>query len=163
MSFRPRTVTQTYKKVLFFAGASHAAGVVIHNVLSTGVDSIAQGQVSPTDPNVATGSVISYIEIQHASANIAAAVANFIDVAIQYTNTGQAPIDPRGVGGGAQRNQVMHLQLFSVGQGQNSNRVFRFKVPAKYQRVRESSSWFFSVVGSAIWSDAIQVIYKTRR
>lgn len=156
------TVVQSYKKVLNFAPASHAAAGNIHNVIMTGVDSVAAGQTGPTDQNVPTGSLVKYIEIQHSFVNLVS-VASFMHIAIQRTHSGQVPIAANAVGGNPQRNQVMHLQMVNLGADQNGNRKYGFKIPKKYQRVREGDNWVFTVVCDTIWTDALQVIFKFYR
>lgn len=155
-------VIQSYKKVLNFAPISHAAAAVVQDVIVTGVDSAAMGQTGVTDPNVPTGSVIKFIEIQY-SANNLVNTSSFLHLAVQYTNAGQTPLSPNVVGGNPQRNQVFWQMLISLGLNQNQNRVIKFKIPPKYQRIREGTSWFVSQTGTAIWTKAIQVIYKAYR
>lgn len=158
----PRPVTQSFKKVLNFAPASHPAATAIPLALSTGTDSTAAGQTSPTDAAVPTGSKISYIEIQFSTVNLIS-VASFVWVTIQQLHSTQSAIGSRVVGGNTQRNQV-HLQMQYVqGANQNSNHLIRFRVPAKYQRVREGSSWIINYESDTIFTSAVQVIYKFTR
>ncbi len=158
----PRAVIQSFKKVLNFAGTSHVSNTVIQFPLSDGTDSVAAGQTGPIDPQVPTGSVIKYIEIQYSFVNLTS-VSQMTHVAIQKLHAAQALVDPRLVGGNPQRNQVFFQQLFMVGKDQNSNHVYRFKVPKKYQRVREGDRWFFTVISDQVFSDALQCIYKFYR
>lgn len=156
------SVIQSYKKVLNFAPASRPAYTLIDFKLTGGVDGAAAAQTSPTDSNVPTGSVVKYIEIQYSVLNLAA-VACFQNATIQRLDSGQLPIDPRSVGGNPQRNQVLHQDLKCISTLTNVNRILRFKIPKKYQRVREGSSWYFSVITDAVTTDACQVIYKFYR
>ncbi len=156
-----KPVIQSYKKVLHFVNASFGAGFT-NEFVATGVDSVAAGQTSNIDPNVPTGSIIKYIEFQFAAANISSTTC-FINCTIQYLLAGQSAVDPNLVGGSAQRNQVLHMDLFSVGINQNSLHKFRFKIPKQFQRMRESRKWLLSWRTSASINRELQVIYKFYR
>ncbi len=160
-SMRPRQVVQSYKKVILHASASFTAGFQ-QEVMSTGVDSVAAGQTSATDVNVPTGAVITNMEIQFAAANVAAA-ACFINANVQYVQNNQTLQDPDTIGGNPQRNQVLYTKLYSVGEGQNSTFIIKFKIPKKFQRVREGMSWLFVWNNSASITRKMQVIYKFYR
>lgn len=161
-SSRTSAPVQSFKKILNFAPASHAAATTINRVLVTGVDSVAAGQTSPTDSQVPTGSVIKQIEIQFAAQNLVN-IAAFLHVCIQHLRTGQAALAPNVIGGNAQRNQVFYQDLKSVGQNQNVNMKLRFKIPKKFGRVREGDTWNFTHLTDQIVTDAVQVIYKFYR
>ncbi len=156
-----RPVTKTYKKVLTFAPASHPAVTKIDFPLVLGVDSISPGQGGVTDATVPTGSIIDYIEINYSFINITGG-ADFMSICIQQTLVGQTTLDPRVVGGNMQRNQVFHQEIFSMGNDQNGNRVYRFKIPKRFQRVREGMAWTFTALNSGTFSDNCQVIYKIK-
>lgn len=159
---RPRSVVQTFKKVLNVAPASHAAAGTFSQALSVGQDSVAAGQTTAQDANVPTGSIITEFVIQYSFVNLVA-IASFMHWSIQRIESGQGTIAPNAVGGDPQRNQV-HLQgQVCLGQNQNGNREIRFKVPKKYQRVKEGSQWVFRSTCDTIWTDALQVIYKFSR
>ncbi len=158
----PRPVIQSFKKVLNFAPISQSAGSTITRVLVDGTDSVAAGQTGVTDSDVPTGAIIKYIEIQWAVNNLVN-TSCFMNMTIQLLHSGQFAISPLVVGGNPQRNQVYHQQLFSIGQSQNSNHIYRFKVPKRVQRVREGDLWVFAHNGSAIHTDSMQVIYKFYR
>ncbi len=159
----PRQVIQSFKKVINIAPISRVGGTPVSLNLSVGTDSVAAGQIGPTDAAVPTGAIITSFNIQCGVANVAAAVANFFSFSIQQLRFGQLFVDPRTIGGSSQRNQVFHQSLFSVGEGQNKTWVMQFRIPKKYQRVREGDVWTFNRVGSATWSENIQVIYKFYR
>lgn len=159
---RTRSVIQSYKKVLNFAPASHAAGAQAIFTLTNGVDSIAAGQTSVADGNIPTGSVVKFIEIQFSTVNLIS-VASFMHLTIQQVHSGQSAIAGNAVGGNPQRNQVFHQEMLSLGQDQNNNRKVRFMIPKKFQRVREGDRWQWTVTCDTIWTDALQVIYKFYR
>lgn len=158
-SSRMAPVIQSYKKVINSAPASRAAATDITIFMTAGKDSVAAGQTSVTDPDVPTGSVIKYIEIQYCVTNLVA-ISAFFNITIQLVHSGQSPVSPLTVGGSPQRNQVFFQQLFSVGKEQNSTHVYRFKIPKKFQRVREGDSWLFTTNGSVVYTDAMMIIYK---
>lgn len=158
----PRSVVQSYKKVINYAPTSQPAATTLNYIAVTGQDSVAAGQTGVTDTNVPTGSVVKYIEIQYSVTNLVA-IASHQFVSIQLQLSGQSVVDPQAVGGTAQRNQV-HFQLqFNIGKDQNSNHIFRFKVPKKYQRVREGMIWNFAAKGDTVHTGAVQMIYKFYR
>ncbi len=161
-STRMAPVIQSYKKVLNFAPISRVSGTTFSDDLSLGVDSVPAGQTGVTDPQVPTGSVIKFFEIQWALGNVSGG-NNFFHVTIQKVHTGQGSVAPDVIGGSPQRNQVFFQSLFQIGTDQNGSRVYRFKVPKRFQRVRDGDSWRFVRKGSATFTEAIQVIYKFYR
>ncbi len=157
-----RPVVQSMKYVVNYAEASRSASTNVSFTASTGKDLISAGQGSAVGRDVPTGSIIKYIEFQYVAVNLVA-VALFIHSAIQLTRSSQAVIDPRVVGGDDQRNQVFHQDLFSCGKEQNVNRVYKFRVPKSFQRVREGDNWTLVTNGSQIHTSACQIIYKYYR
>lgn len=158
----PRTVVQSFKKVINIAPASEAAGAQAQNI-SIGTDSVAAGQTTAVDAAVPTGAVIKSITIQASYANLVA-VASFTHWSIQRLHSGQATNVPaNAVGGNPQRNQVMKQGLVSIGKEQNRDIRITFKVPAKYGRVREGDFWQFVTFNSAITTAVYQFIYKFYR
>lgn len=155
-------VIQSYKKVLSPGPASHAAATQIDTTISNGVDSVAAGQTSATDPDVPVGAVIKYIEIQYSVQNLVS-IACTQWMSIQRTHTGQSNLAPFAVGGSPQRNQTHYQLVRMLGNDQNNNMTLRFKVPSKFQRVREGDKWIFSVYADAIVTDVAQIIYKFYR
>lgn len=156
-----RPVIQSYKKVLHFVNASFSAGFQSERIV-IGVDSVAAGQLSNTDSQVPTGSVIKYMEVQFAVHN-SVETPCFINCTLQYTLPGQTALDPNTVGGNNQRNQVLHMDLFSVGALQNSTHKFKQKIPKGMQRIREGTSWFITWRNSATVNREVQMIYKFYR
>ncbi len=157
-----KAVIQSYKKVINHAPASTAAGVNRDMILVTGVDSVAAGQTSVTDSSVPTGAIVKFIDIKLVVGN--STLANvFCHVAIMYTLTGQGVVSPLTVGGSALRNQVLHQDMFAVQQSQNTNKLYRFKIPKQFQRVREGRVWRIIVNADLLTSSAVQAIYKFYR
>ncbi len=158
----PRAIVQSYKKVLNFAPASRGTAKQDFQIV-LGVDSLAAGQTGPTDSAVPTGAVITSILFQSVFANLAA-VSDIINWSVQRLVSGQAAtVTPNVVGGDDQRNQVMHLDLLSAGDGQNLRHTFLFKVPKGMQRVREGDQWFVTYISTANTTHSMQVIYKFYR
>ena len=157
----PRQVIQSQKVVLNEAPqslmiGSHENGIVL------GKDDFAGGQSGPTDDSVPTGAVVKYFEIQFSvsqpeTANI------FMWMSIQHLRTGQVSIAANTVGGSPQRNQVHFQKMVHMGNDQNMNLVFRFKIPKKYQRVREGDRWVFAFTIDGVVTAAMQTIYKYYR
>ncbi len=156
-----RPVIQSYKKVLNFAQASFTAGFQ-NELLVNGADSTAAGQTSATDATVPTGALVKFVEFQLAINNSVASPL-YINVSLQYKNAGQTFQDPNAIGGNAQRNQVLHQELFSVGQDQNSTHKFKWKIPGKFQRIREARQWSVTWSCSASCNREAQCIYKFYR
>ncbi len=154
----PRPQIHTYKKVLNFLEASVAAGFQ-GELMVSGVDSVALGQTTNIDGKVPTGSRVKYIEAQLVISNLVS-VHCYINVCLQYTVTGQSVIDPQAVGGNQQRNQVLHQELYSVGADQNSTHKFKFKIPPRFQRLREGMKWELVWSNNQTVNRAVQVIYK---
>ncbi len=161
-SMGPRAVIPSYKKVLNDAPASRTPATNITLNLAKGVDSLAAGQTGPIDADVPTGCVIKFFEIQWSFANLSGGNC-FIHTTIQKLRANQGGIAPNVVGGNPQRNQVFHQTMRSIGTDQNGNAVLRFKVPRMFQRMREGDVWQFSRTGTAVFTDALQVIYKFYR
>ncbi len=156
-----RPVIQSFKKVIFRVNASFSAGFQTEQI-AIGVDSVAAGQTSVTDPNVPTGSIIKFIEVQFAVHN-SVETPCFVNCTLQYIYGSQAVIDPNAVGGNNQRNQVLHMDLFSVGALQNSTHKFKFKIPKQFQRLREGMEWQLAWRNSATVNRELQIIYKFYR
>lgn len=160
--YRGKAPIQSFKKVLNYAGASRGASAIIDFTIVTGVDSVAAGQTSVTDTQVPTGATVKYFDITYGDSNLVA-VSYFNHKTIQLVHSGQTRIDPRTVGGDPQRNQVFYQRLDMLGKEQNGTYRIRFKVPPRFQRVREGDKWQFTVVGDQVHTDICQIIYKFYR
>ncbi len=154
-------VIQSMKYVVDYAPASQPVAKLDFPI-STGTDLVPAGQSSPAVTIVPTGSVIKFIEIHYAVVNLASTAA-FMYVSIQRLHSGQTSVDPRTIGGSAQRNQCHFQALYVVGEQQNTTRNFRFKVPKKFQRVREGDIWQLVTYCTGVTSQAVQMIYKFYR
>ncbi len=156
-----RQVIQSFKKVLNNAETTQPITAVTKQLV-LGEDSIAAGQTGPTDPGVPTGSVIKFILIQYSCMNLVN-VSNTHHWCIQLLHSGQTIVPPDAVGGNPQRNQVFVQGHMNMGQSQNNNRTIKFKIPRKFQRVREGDSWNFTSKSTQVYTDAMQTIYKFYR
>jgi len=156
-----RPIVQSFKKVLNFAPVSQAAGSR-DIILVIGQDSVAAGQTGPIEPNVPTGSIVKFVDISLSFGQIVGG-AVFAHCSIQLLHSGQTSIPSNIIGGNPQRNQVMHQFMYSIGINQNFNRTIKFKVPKKFQRIREGDFWVFEITSSNTLTQALQVIYKFYR
>ncbi len=157
-----RPIVQSFKMVVNDAPASVAAGVNNIHTASAGTENAVVGQATTTSTQVPTGAVIKYIEWQLAIQNLVN-VAAFAHVAIQQRLSGQGNITPNVVGGNPLRSQVFHQELFCVGQNQNVNRVFKFKVPKSFQRVKDGAIWQLVINVDQVSTQVGQTIYKFYR
>lgn len=156
-----RAVIQSYKKVLNFAPVSQAAGSRNIN-LANGVDSVAAGQTGPTDDDVPTGCIIKSFNIDVSLAQIVGG-AIFAHYSIQKLHTSQPSVASNVVGGNPTRNQVHRQYMKSIGENQNFNQTIRFKIPPKFQRMREGDIWLLEITTSGTVVQAFQCIYKFYR
>ncbi len=157
-----KTVIQSFKKVINVAPTSRLAATTIGDNITVGTDSVAAGQTGPTDAAVPTGSVLKFIEIQFTVGNLVL-VNDFVHWALGLYHSGQTPPSPIVIGGSPLRNQIHRQGMFTVGQQQNSTHVIKFKIPPRFQRVREGDFWQFTRNYSAVSTDALQIIYKFYR
>ncbi len=155
----PRPVIKSYKKVIDEAPASRIAATIIDFDLVQGTDSISAGQGSATDVLVPTGSMVKAINIDVPFGYTGTATA-FVWISIQHLRANQSTISTRVVGGNPQRNQVFFQQLFMIGENQNHNFHKLFKIPRKFQRVREGDKWIFSYQSDVAHASGMQAIYK---
>ena len=161
---RRRSMTstvQSFKKVLNHAPASFGAGSRTLN-MTTGTDSVAAGQTSPTDSQVPTGAILKFIEIQISYGQISGG-AVFAHCSIQLLRANQTAIASNVVGGNPQRNQVFHQMMYQLGINQNFNRTIKFRIPKKFGRVREGDKWIWEITSSGTLTQAHQFIYKFYR
>ncbi len=156
-----RPVIQSFKKIINHAPASRTTSL-IEFAIATGTDSTAAGQTTPTDVAVPTGSIIKHFEIQFSVTNLVS-ISMFQLVSIQQLRSGQISISPEIIGGSSQRNQVFYQKQWSVGKEQNSTLIIKFKVPKRFQRVREGDRWIFNTKSLVVSTSAVQIIYKFYR
>ncbi len=153
---------RTYKKIITKTIVSSALETAAN--IAVGVDSVALGQTSVTDPNVPTGSNIRGVLCQCGFSNPGTTSVE-VGATLQYQLSGQsANVNPLAQGGDPQRNQVLKSWHFIVAQDSMKNINEYVKIPRKFQRIREGMVWRF-VVDSAISvarEEALQFIYKAR-
>ncbi len=156
-----RPITQSYKKVLNFAPVSQAAGSRNIN-LALGVENATVGQTSATDDDVPTGCIIKEFVIQIAYGQISGGAA-FIHWSIQKLHANQSAIASNVIGGNPQRNQVFKQGLVQLGLNQTYSKSILFKIPPRFQRMREEDKWVLQIESSATIVQAFQIIYKFLR
>ncbi len=159
-SRRPGPVVQSYKQVFTGAPITRAASTDFNTVMCLGVDNYTGPSLIANE--IPTGAVVKFIEIQYSAVNLVS-IASFMWISIQHLRSGQSAISSRSVSGNPQRNQVHHQVLYSLGPTQNNNRTFRFKIPKKYQRIREGDTWVFARQSDTVFTESLQVIYKFYR
>ncbi len=157
-----RPVIQSFKKVLDFAPASRTVTTTHQFTMVDGVDSVAAGQTGVEDAAVPTGAVVKFIEIQFCISQLTSQAAYFW-MTIQVKHSGQAVVPGRTVGGNPQRNQVYRQLMVVIGKDQNSNHVWKWKVPKRFTRVREGDKWVFTIESDVVHNSGTQVIYKFYR
>lgn len=154
------TVVQSFKKVILHLPVSTAVQTAPD--ISVGTDSVAAGQTSITDANVPTGSIIKAVRVQVALSNNTANNV-VVNMTIQQLHTGQGNVSPLAVGGNPQRNQVFKQWLIPIATGQEKMVDYLFKIPKKYQRVREGSRWRMVTESNFARFESYQFIYKFYR
>ncbi len=155
-----RPVVQSFKQVQWHAPVTLAAATKTDFQISAGLDNYA----GPTASNleVPTGALIKAIIIQASAVNVAAG-ASFIHFTLQNVLSGQSTLDPVSVGGNPNRNEVHKHLLRASGENQNINVDFVYKVPAKFQRVKEGAKWHIVMHATQPAVFAMNVIYKFYR
>lgn len=157
---RPRQVIQSYKQVKNVAPVSRVAATQINTTLATGVDNYTGP--SAANEEVPTGAIIKNFDIQIGAMNLVG-VASFFWVTVQLLRSGQSATPGRAQGGDPQRNQVFLTIQRTMGDNQNTNIPIKFKVPRKFQRIREGDIWIVTTECNQIYTEAIQIIYKFYR
>ncbi len=159
----PRQVVQSFKKVMNDAAVSSAGGSTKQFTLAVGTDGVVVGQSSAVDPNVPTGCLIKAFRLQVGFQNLAAAAAANIHVSIMKLHSEQTNVVPNLVGGNSRRNQVFYQALKMIADGTAINMDMLFKVPKRFQRMREGDVWRFLWLNSDTVSYVGQCIYKFYR
>ncbi len=151
---------QSYKQVSIDGPASRAAATVIaHNVV-LGVDNY----VGPTANNneVPTGAKVMSILVMVTFTNLVA-ISALLHLNFVCVRSGMSPPNPGAVGGNPTRNTVIHTMMFFIGKEQNTNFMFRIKIPNLYQRIREGDIFQIRYSADAVFASATQAIYKFYR
>ncbi len=153
-------VIQSYKQIAVDGPASRAAATTIVHTFVNGVDNYT----GPTGSNsiVPTGAKVMSIIIFACFTNLVS-VSSLLHLNVQMRRAGIAGITPGNVGGASQRNTVIFTDMKFLGQNQNSNFIFRLKIPKMFQRIREGDSWEIRYQADAVFASATQVIYKFYR
>lgn len=154
------SVIQSYKQIRQDAPLSVAAATRTDYPVTTGVDNYTGPSASNNE--VPTGAKVEKISIQISQQNLVN-IAGFIWISVQLVRANQTVVDPRALGGNPQRNQVFLQIMRSLGQNQNTDIAFTFKIPAKFQRVREGDKWYITNESDVISTKAMQTIYKFYR
>ena len=157
----PRNIIQSYKKVIDIAPESLTVNK--HDIaMSEGVDSVPAGQTSPTDNNVPVGAIIKNFNIDLAFINIGNTDC-FVWITIQQLRATQTGVNPRVVGGNPQRNQVFRQIMRGIPPDTNANLHINFKIPKRFQRVRDGDTWIIRYENDNVVSRCAQIVYKFYR
>ncbi len=151
---------QSIKQVSVDGPASRAAATTIAHDFVVGVDNFT----GPGAGNnaVPTGAKIMSIIIFAVFTNLVS-VSSLLHLNVQMRRAGIAGVTPGTVGGAAQRNTVIFTDMKFLGQNQNSNFVYRLKIPKLFQRIREGDTWEIRYRTDTVFASATQVIYKFYR
>ncbi len=155
----PRGSTRSAKYIVQIAGASESPGLTAA-VMIVGKDNTTLGQASVTDTDVPVGSKVTVIDIFMPKVNLGAATANFIHWTLQRTQTGQAVINPISAGGNPLRTNILLSGVMGLGAGQNNSLHIRYKVPKRFQRIRDGDVWNLVNNNGLAVSAIYQFIYK---
>lgn len=157
LAFRP---VQSFKQIVVDGPASRAAATNIVTTLSNGVDNYSGP--SANNYEVPTGATIKSFNVQICLMNLVSQVINVV-VTLQLKRDGQSITTPNAQGGAAGRNRVFYTKQLFIGKDQQNNLEYNFKIPKKYQRVRETDQWSIVIRGDATFSSLVQGIYKFYR
>lgn len=141
------------------APASYVAGQT-NFIMVNGVDNYSGP--SAANNEVPTGAIVTGIDIQGSVTNLVA-ISAYVWISIQQVRSGQSAISPRSAGGDPQRNQVFRQLTRMLGKDQNNNWHIKFRIPKKFQRVREGDNWILTVESDQINGENWQFIYKFYR
>jgi len=155
----PRGSTRSVKYIVEVAGASESAGLTAHTIC-TGTDNATLGQTGVTDVAVPTGSKIVLFDIRMPKVNLGAATANFIHWSLQITKSGQSVVNPIGQSGNPLRTNVMLSGVLGLGAGQNNSLHIRYKVPKRFQRIKDGDVWNIVNNNGLAVSAIYEFVYK---
>ncbi len=154
----PRNSTRSSKFIVDEASASETTGLQVFQ-MAIGEDNATLGQTSAVDTGVPTGSKITKLDIRCSYASLVN-VATFIHWAIELRLSGQASLNPLAQGGNPLRTIVMLSGIRSVGQNQNQDIHIVYKIPPKFQRMKDGAQWQWTTNNSQITTAVKQVVYK---
>ncbi len=162
-SFRRNTgmsPIQSYKQISVDGPASRAAATNITHGIVIGVDNYTGP--SAANNEVPTGAKVMSVLIMVAFTNLVS-VSSLLHLNVQCRRTGIALVTPGAIGGDPNRNTVIFTDMRFLGQDQNSNFIWRLKIPPIYQRIREGDNWQIVYRTDTTFASATQVIYKFYR
>lgn len=155
----PRSVVRAAKYIIVEGPVSEAAGIIAVPFI-VGTDNASLGQTGVTDKTVPVGAKISQVEIFMPKVNLGAGTANFIHWTIQRASSGQSVINPITAAGSPLRTNIMLTGVLGLGAGQNNSLHIKFKIPSKYQRIRDGDVWQVVHNNGLVTSATYYFIYK---
>ncbi len=151
---------QSYKQITIDGPASRAAATNIFHPVVIGVDNYTGP--SAANNEVPTGAKIMSVLIMVAFTNLVS-ISSLLHLNFTCLRAGIPSITPGAVGGSPQRNTVIFTDMRFLGQDQNSNFIWRLKIPKIYQRIREGDVFQLVYRTDTVFASASQCIYKFYR
>jgi len=146
----------SYKTITVDGPASRSAATNIDHDFATGVDA------ATATTNIQTGSKIMSILIFASFTNLVA-VSSLLHFNVGIVRGGSTFPTPGAIGGSITRNQIFFTHQAFLGKEQNSNFVFRLKIPKIFQRMREGDILRIRYRCDTVFASCTQVIYKSYR
>ncbi len=154
----PRGGIVSNKYVVDEAESTEVAGLQVFQ-MALGVDGTTMSQTGVTDTSVPSGAKITKLDIRVSYSNLASLSA-FVHWAIELRLSGQASINPITVGGSPLRTIVMLSGVKSVGDNQNQDIHIVYKIPPKFQRMKDGMQWQWTANLGQLMQTVKQVVYK---
>ena len=152
----PRPVIHSRKHQKVVGPLTSVPGNVTNTILE-GVDSL--NPIRQEDECI-TGSTVKYLNVQTSFQNLTTTDAIFIVCSIQKIHNGQVCIDPYTTGGSPQRNQVFKTVSRCVAPLQNTNINMSFKIPKRFQRMRDGDKWCLTTNSNIATEELLWFITK---
>ncbi len=154
------TPINSYKQITVDGPASRAAATTIFHRIVRGVDNYSGP--SAANDEVPTGAKIFSILVFACFTNLVG-ISSLLHLNVNMLRAGAPSPTPGVVGGFAGRNTVVMTQMKFLGKDQNSNFMWRIKVPKVFQRIREGDEFFIFYRTDTVFASATQAIYKFYR
>lgn len=150
----------SFKQVNYLAPITLPAATKNDTIISSGVDNYTGPSVSNNE--VPTGASIKAVNVQISCVNVAAG-ASFIHATLQYVAATVVSLSPINYGGNNKRNIIHKHIMRACGENQNVNINLSYKIPPRFQRVREAGRWMVVMEATQATVMSIQTIYKFYR
>ncbi len=151
---------QSFKQITVDGPASRAAATDIAHQFLVGVDDYTGPDAN--NKIVPTGAKVMSILIFACFTNLVT-ISSLLHFIVTMSRGSASTPSPGSVGGDNRRNTVIFTHMAFLGKDQNSNFVWRLKIPPIYQRIREGDAWNLKYRTDTVFASATQVIYKFYR